>query len=176
MRLSKADADAIEAEIPYLRRYARGLTGRTDTADDLVQDTLERMVKRFDQFRAGSNLRAWAFTILHNVRCDAYRRAARRGIEVAVENVPDRLSTRAEQADQLHLRDFKRAFERLSEPHRQVLLLGGVEGMNYEQIAAILGIEIGTVKSRMARARESLRAEQLTLGRPTPREQWRSAA
>lgn len=176
MTLSKEDADAIEAEIPYLRRYARGLTGRADTADDLVQDTLERVIKRFHQFQVGTNLRAWAFTILHNVRCDQFRRTARRGIEVAVEDVPDRLSSRAEQTDQLHLRDFKRAFERLSEPHRQVLLLGGVEGMSYEQIAEVLGIEIGTVKSRVARARESLRAAQLALGRPTPQEQWRSAA
>jgi RNA polymerase sigma-70 factor (ECF subfamily) len=176
MRLSKADADAIEAEIPYLRRYARGLTGRTDTADDLVQDTLERVVKRFDQFQRGTNLRAWAFAILHNVRCDQYRRAARRGIEVTVDTVPDRLSTRAEQTDQLDLRDFKRAFARLSEPHRQVLLLGAVEGMSYDQIARILGVEVGTVKSRMARARESLRSEQLALARPTPRDQWRTAA
>jgi RNA polymerase sigma-70 factor (ECF subfamily) len=101
MKLSKADADAIEAEIPHLRRYARGLTGRTDTADDLVQDTLERIVRRFDQFQAGTNLRAWAFAILHNVRCDQSRRAARRGVEVTVDDVPERLSTRPEQADQL---------------------------------------------------------------------------
>jgi RNA polymerase sigma-70 factor, ECF subfamily len=175
MMLSKADADAIEAEIPYLRRYARGLTGRADTADDFVQDTLERVIKRFDQFQAGTNLRAWMFAILHNVHCDQYRRAARRGTEVPIENAPDRVSTRSEQADQLYLRDFKRAFQRLSYPHRQVLLLGGVEGLDYEQIAEILGIEVGTVKSRMSRARDKLRGELLALARPVPKDRWHPA-
>jgi RNA polymerase sigma-70 factor (ECF subfamily) len=176
MKLSKADADAIEAEIPYLRRYARGLTGRADSADDLVQDTLERVIKRFDQFQAGTNLRAWTFAILHNVHCDQYRRAARRGIEIPIENAPDRVSSRSEHADQLYLRDFKRAFQRLSYAHRQVLLLGGVEGLNYEQIAEMLEIEVGTVKSRMSRARDTLRGELLALARPVPKDQWRTAA
>jgi RNA polymerase sigma-70 factor (ECF subfamily) len=176
MKLSKADADAIEAEIPYLRRYARGLTGRADSADDLVQDTLERVIKRFDQFQAGTNLRAWTFAILHNVHCDQYRRAARRGIEIPIENAPDRVSSRSEHADQLYLRDFKRAFQRLSFAHRPVLLLGGVEGLNYEQIAEMLDIEVGTVKSRMSRARDTLRGELLALARPVPKDQWRTAA
>jgi RNA polymerase sigma-70 factor (ECF subfamily) len=176
MKLSKADADAIEAEIPHLRRYARGLTGRADSADDLVQDTLERVIKRFDQFQAGTNLRAWTFAILHNVHCDQYRRAARRGIEIPIENAPDRVSSRSEHADQLYLRDFKRAFQRLSYAHRQVLLLGGVEGLNYEQIAEMLEIEVGTVKSRMSRARDTLRGELLALARPVPKDQWRTAA
>lgn len=152
------------------------LTGKPDAADDLVQDALERAIARFDQFRPGTNLRAWLFTILHSARCDQHRRAVRRGPEIPIEEVPDTVSVRPEQADLLHLRDFKRAFARLSEPHRQVLALAGIEGMSYEEIATILAVEVGTVKSRVFRARESLRCEQLKLGRPEPRATWRAAA
>jgi RNA polymerase sigma-70 factor (ECF subfamily) len=78
--------------------------------------------------------------------------------------------------DDLYLQDFRRAFARLSEPHRQVLLLTGVEGMNYEEAAGVLGVEVGTVKSRVFRAREQLRREQEALSRPAPRPRWRAAA
>lgn len=176
MELSRADVDAVEAEIPYLRRYARVLTGTADGADDLVQDALERAVARFDQFRPGTNLRAWLFTIMHNVRCDQYRRTARRGPEVPIEDAPDSLTSRADQADALHLRDFRRAFGRLSEPHRQVLALVGIEGMSYDEVASVLGVEVGTVKSRVFRARESLRCAQLALGQPMARGTMRAVA
>ena len=85
-------------------------------------------------------------------------------------------ATRASQADSLHLADFRRAFDRLSEAHREVLVLIGLEGMDYQRAASILGVEIGTVKSRVFRARECLRREQLMLERPTPRSSWRAAA
>ena len=176
MRLSKDDAKAIEAEIPYLRRYARALAGGRDAADDLVQDGLERAIARFDQFQAGTNLRAWLFTILHNLRCDQHRRVVRRPIEVPIEDAPQQASTRASQADALHLQDFRRAFARLSEPHREVLALVGIEGLDYQRAASVLGVEVGTVKSRVFRARESLRHEQMMLERPTPRPTWRAAA
>jgi RNA polymerase sigma-70 factor (ECF subfamily) len=169
VRLSAEDAKAIEAEIPYLRRYARVLAGRPDAADDLVQDGLERAIRRFGQFREGTNLRAWLFTILHNIRCDQYRRAVRRGPEVPLEHAPMQMSERANQADALHLRDFRRAFDQLSEPHRQVLALVGIEGMSYDQVAEILDVEVGTVKSRVFRARESLRREQQLLASPKAR-------
>ena len=77
---------------------------------------------------------------------------------------------------ELHLADFRRAFNRLSEPHREVLVLVGIEGMDYQRAASILGVEIGTVKSRVFRARECLRREQLMLERPTPRASWHAAA
>ena len=109
MELSQTDARAVEAEIPYLRRYARTLTGKPDAADDLVQDALERAIVRFDQFTPGTNLRAWLFTILHNARCDQHRRAVRRGPEIPIDEVPDTVCTRSNQADLLHLRDFRRA-------------------------------------------------------------------
>ena len=85
MRLSTEQAKAVEAEIPYLRRYARALTGNPDAADDLVQDGLERAIARFDQFQPGTNLRAWLFTILHNMRCDQHRRVVRRPLELPIE-------------------------------------------------------------------------------------------
>jgi RNA polymerase sigma-70 factor, ECF subfamily len=176
VRLNKEDAIAIEAEIPYLRRYARALTGGADAADDLVQDSLERAIARFGQFRAGTNLRAWLFTILHNMRCDQHRRVVRRPLEIPIEDTPHHACTRASQADALHLSDFRRAFGRLSEAHREVLALVGLEGLDYQQAARILGVEVGTVKSRVFRARESLRREQLMLEQPTPRHMWRAAA
>jgi RNA polymerase sigma-70 factor (ECF subfamily) len=175
VRLNTEDAKAIEAEIPYLRRYARALTGGSDAADDLVQDGLERAIARFDQFRPGTNLRAWLFTILHNMRCDQHRRVVRRPPEIPIEDGPQAF-TRASQADALQLSDFRRAFGRLSEAHREVLALIGLEGLDYQQAAKILGVEVGTVKSRVFRARESLRREQLMLERPTPRHMWRAAA
>jgi RNA polymerase sigma-70 factor, ECF subfamily len=176
MRLDREDAKAVEAEIPYLRRYARALTGSPDAADDLVQDGLERAIARFDQFRPGTNLRAWLFTILHNMRCDQHRRVVRRPLELPIEETPHHAWTRASQADALQLSDFRRAFGRLSEAHREVLALVGLEGLDYQQAARILGVEVGTVKSRVFRARECLRREQLMLERPTPRHMWRAAA
>jgi RNA polymerase sigma-70 factor, ECF subfamily len=176
VRLSTEQAKAVEAEIPYLRRYARALTGNPDAADDLVQDGLERAIARFDQFEPGTNLRAWLFTILHNMRCDQHRRVVRRPLELPIEQTPQHACTRATQADALQLSDFRRAFGRLSEAHREVLALVGLEGLDYQQAARILGVEVGTVKSRVFRARESLRREQLMLERPTPRHMWRAAA
>ncbi|HEX5079831.1 MAG TPA: sigma-70 family RNA polymerase sigma factor [Geminicoccaceae bacterium] len=174
--MSKEAAKAVEAEIPYLRRYARALTGGLDVADDLVQDSLERAIARFDQFRPGTNLRAWLFTILHNMRCDQHRRVVRRPVEIPIDDAPHEAVTRASQADALHLSDFRRAFGRLNEAHREILVLVGIEGMDYQRAASILGVEIGTVKSRVFRARECLRREQLMLERPTPRASWRPAA
>jgi RNA polymerase sigma-70 factor, ECF subfamily len=176
VRLTTDDAKAIEAEIPYLRRYARALTGGAEAADDLVQDSLERAIGRFDQFRPGTNLRAWLFTIVHNMRCDQHRRLVRRPIEIPIDDAPQQASTRANQADALHLADFRRAFGRLSEAHREVLALVGLEGLDYQRAASILGVEVGTVKSRVFRARECLRREQQLLDQPAPRAMWRAAA
>jgi RNA polymerase sigma-70 factor, ECF subfamily len=176
VRLTMDDAKAIEAEIPYLRRYARALAGNAEAADDLVQDGLERAIERFDQFRPGTNLRAWLFTILHNMRCDQHRRLVRRPMEIPIDDAAQQTSTRASQADALHLADFRRAFARLSEPHREVLALVGLEGLDYQHAASILGVEVGTVKSRVFRARECLRREQLMLNQPVPRAMWGTAA
>jgi RNA polymerase sigma-70 factor, ECF subfamily len=158
--MDREHGDAIEAQIPSLRRYARALTGSVDRADDLVQDCLERAIARFDQFQAGTDLRAWLFTILHNVHCDQGRRLSRRGPQVPFEDCEYQLKIPARQTERLELRDFTRAFRSLSTDHQRILLLAGVEGFSCEETAQILGIAVGTVKSRLSRARENLRLAQ----------------
>ena len=158
--MNREQGDAIEAQIPSLRRYARALTGSVDRADDLVQDCLERAIARFDQFQAGTDLRAWLFTILHNVHCDQGRRRSRRGTQVPLEDCEHHLKMPARQTERLELRDFARALRSLSTDHQRILLLAGVEGFSCEETAQILGIAVGTVKSRLSRARENLRLAQ----------------
>jgi RNA polymerase sigma-70 factor, ECF subfamily len=155
------DAGAIETHIPSLRRYGRSLTGSADRADDLVQDCLERAVARFGQFQPGTDLRAWLFTILHNVHCDQARRRARQGIQIPLEDCDHLLRLPARQSQSLELRDLHRAFRSLSPEHQRILLLAGVEGFSCEETAQILGVAVGTVKSRLSRARENLRLAHL---------------
>jgi RNA polymerase sigma-70 factor (ECF subfamily) len=155
--MNRTQAKEIEAQIPALRRYARALTGHADRADDLVQDCLERAVAHFEQFRPGTNLRAWLFTILHNVHCDHGRKAGRRATEVPIDDWDEELRAPASQAQSLEVRDFLRAFEKLPRKHQQVLLLAGLEGLSCEETSEILDVAAGTVKSRLFRAREHLR-------------------
>ena len=163
--MTESKSPSIAAHIPALQRYARSLAGSADRADDLVQDCLERAVAHFDQFRPGTNLRAWLFTILHNVHCDQCRQAARRGVQVPIEDCAQELRSPAPQAKHLEFREFSRAFDDLSEPHRRVLVLAGLEGLSCEETAAQLRVAVGTVKSRLFRARASLRAAQHPPGR-----------
>jgi RNA polymerase sigma-70 factor, ECF subfamily len=151
-----ADRDQIVAEIPRLRRYARALTGDAARADDLVQDTIERALSRWSLWRSGTNLRAWMFAIMHNLFVNQIKSAQR--IEyVGDDPLPD-LASRATQSDALEVRDLAGALQRLSPEQREVLLLVGLEELSYEQAANALGIPIGTVMSRLSRARERLRA------------------
>lgn len=161
-----SECKSIEAHIPALHRYARSLAGSADRADDLVQDCLERAVAHFDQFRPGTNLRAWMFTILHNVHCDQCRQVARRGVQVPIEDCAQELRSPAPQAKQLEFGEFSRAFDALSEPHRRVLVLAGLEGLSCEETATRLHVAVGTVKSRLFRARASLRAAQRPSAQP----------
>lgn len=149
------ESSAILAEIPRLRRYARALLGDRAAADDLVQDTLERAWLRLDQWRAGSDLRAWLFSIMHNLRADQMRRPSvpTRSMEEEDIEVP----TRAKQSDELELKDLEWALSYLPDEQREVLLLVGLEEMGYAEIAATMGVPIGTVMSRLSRGRERLR-------------------
>ena len=147
--------DAIVAEIPRLRRYARALAGDAVRADDLVQDTLERALSRFALWRPG-NLRAWLFSIMHNVfvnQVKAFQPISFPGDE-ALPDPP----VRATQADALELRDLSRALLRLPLEQREILLLVGLEGLSYAETAKVLGLPVGTVMSRLSRGRERLRA------------------
>jgi RNA polymerase sigma-70 factor, ECF subfamily len=148
------DAESIVELIPRLRRYARALAGERAAADDLVQDTLERAWSKLHLYRRGTDLRAWLFTVMHNVYVNQLRAA--RPVAQLDEELPE-LSQPARQSDGLELRDLDLAIRRLRPEQREVLLLVVLEDMSYEKAAGTLGIPIGTVMSRLARAREKLR-------------------
>ena len=142
--------------IPRLRRYARALVGDRATADDLVQDTLERAWAKLHLYRRGTDLRAWLFTVMHNVHVNRVR--ASRVTDTLEDEMPE-LAQRAPQGDALLVRDLDRAIARLPAEQRAVLLLVTLEEMSYEEVARTLGIPIGTVMSRLFRARRVLETE-----------------
>lgn len=149
------EADVI-GKIPQLRRYARALTGDAAWADDLVQDAAERALVRRKAFQPGSNLRAWLFTILRNLYIDQLR--ARREIAVDDESAPWRnLEAPRTEVDGLVLRDVQQALYHLSMEQREVLLLVGVEELTYQEASTVLSVPIGTIMSRLSRAREHMR-------------------
>lgn len=153
------------AQIAGLRRYARVLTGDAWTADDLVQDTLERACSKWRLWAADSNLRAWLFTLMHNQFVSQLRRSARQsaaGTAVDLDDVAHELQDGSTAAD-LTL-DIERCLQRLPEEQRAVLLLVSVEDLSYNEVARIIGVPLGTVMSRLSRARSRLR--ELMEGRP----------
>ncbi len=150
-------ADDMIAQLPALRRYAAGLAGRTGEADDLVQDCIERALRRPDALQNRVRMGAWLRSILHNLFVDELRRRRGRGSVVDVRDMEDDLALSAPPQDSSGVRDFGRAMAGLSVEHRQILLLVGVEGLSYRQVADELAIPAGTVMSRLARARAALR-------------------
>ena len=140
--------------LPRLRRYARGLTGDRNAADDLVQDTFAQAWARISTWRPGGDMRAWLFGIMHNLHIDQRRRPAL--VTTRLDEEAD-LPTRAGQLSALEARDIEAALRMLSADQRQVLLLVALEGMAYEAVAQMLGIPLGTVMSRLSRARSRLR-------------------
>src|SRR3954452_39355 len=147
----------VEAEIPRLRRYARALTRNVTRADDLVQSCLTRAVAKQHLWQAGTDLRAWLFTILHNQHVNDVRRSAREGGNVSIEDAAPMLTTQSNAIDVLALRDLDAAIAKLPEEQRQTILLVGLEGMRYEEVALTLGVPVGTVRSRLSRGRDQLR-------------------
>jgi RNA polymerase sigma-70 factor (ECF subfamily) len=150
------ERNAIVDLIPRLRRYARALVGDRSAADDLVQDTLERAWSKFHLYRGGTDLRAWMFTLMHNVHVNRVR--AQRPVDALSDDGPEMLQ-HVTQGDPLMIRDLERALASLREEQREVLLLVALEDMSYDQAARTLGVPIGTVMSRLSRARERLRAK-----------------
>lgn len=148
---------ALVEHIPDLRRYARSLTGDAWAADDLVQDTLERACARWQLWSAGSDLRAWLFTLMHNLFIDGVRRAVRRqqGQRVDVDDVANELVAPAGATDQAL--DLQRCLLRLPDDQREALLLVTLQDLGYEEVARITGVPVGTVMSRLSRARSRLR-------------------
>ena len=140
--------------IPRLRRYARALVGDRARADDLVQDTLERAWVKFHLWRPGSDLRAWLFTVMHNVHVNQIR-ASRN--HYPLDDEAAEVGVAAQQGLSTEIRDLERALALLPVEQREVLLLVALEDMSYAEAAEALGIPIGTVMSRLSRAREKLR-------------------
>jgi RNA polymerase sigma-70 factor (ECF subfamily) len=150
------------AIIPRLRAYARSLAHNRVLADDLVQDALLNALQAREQFRPGTNLRAWVFTILRH-RFLSHMTRGPRSVDVRAEDrdVSSGGWTPATQESGIEVAAFKQVFRSLSPRHREVLVLVGVHGMRYEEVAQICRCEVGTVKSRVCRAREQLRAQLL---------------
>ena len=151
---SMDERQALVELIPRLRRYARSLAGNREAADDLVQDTLERALNKAHLFANGTDLRAWLFTVMHNAYVDQVRGAYRGApLDEDLEDVGQGLP----QTEQLALRDLERAIARLPEEQRSVLLLVCMEGLSYDEVARVLAVPVGTVMSRLSRARERIR-------------------
>ena len=147
----------VEREIPRLRRYARALTRRADRADDLVQETLVRAIAKSDLWQAGTDIRAWLFTIMHNQHVNMVRRAMRDDATVDIEQMSFSLMAITDPTASRQLRELDTALARLPAEQREVILLVGLEGMSYEAAAQILEVPVGTVRSRLSRGRDALR-------------------
>ena len=149
--------DEIEAAVPALRRYARALTRDADRADDLVQDTLERAIRKRALWRPTGPLQAWLFRMLLNIYRNDLRGQRRRGTHLALDAMGIEPATPAAQPGHLALAEVGRALGQLPDEQREALLLVVIEGTSYADAASILGIPAGTLMSRLGRARAALR-------------------
>lgn len=164
--------DELVDVIPHLQAFARMLCRDEDRAKDLTQDAVLRALKAQDRFQMGTNFKAWMFTILRNIFYDQLRQR-----RFEMEPIDDRAlsqSTPATQEVKLHVRDFDRAFQTLSADQREVLILVGASGFSYEDAAEICGCAVGTIKSRVSRARAEL--GQVMEARERPAAQRHQAA
>ena len=169
-KISQTFAARLIAHLPELRRYAVALCGNRDLADDLIQDTIERALSRAPSSLEPERLGAWLRTVVHNLFVDELRRRRRRGVRVDVAELENNLALSTTPADQL-ASDVGRAMASLSIEYRQILVLAGVEQLSYQEIAEELRVPLGTVMSRLARARVALRAALDPEARALPAEQ-----
>ncbi len=171
MTLFREDVAAL---MPHLRAFARSLTaGNAALADDLVQDTLLKALEAQSQFQPGTNLKAWMFTILRNQHLSLMRRKRTRN-EVPDDDIELLGSVPAFQESRLEVAAFRRAFAELGPDHRTVLVLVCIHGLPYDEVAQIMGCEVGTVKSRVNRARSALK--RMLLGDSLPMQPTRKEA
>jgi RNA polymerase sigma-70 factor (ECF subfamily) len=163
-RVSDVFRQRLIAEIPNLRAFATSLSGSVQHADDLVQDTLLKAWGHADSFVEGTNIRAWLFTILRNTYYSLYRR---RGREVQDTDgiYSGKVAVPGGQESAIDLADFRTALAKLPEEQREVLIMVGATGLSYEETAEICGVAVGTIKSRVNRARNKL-AEMLGMTDP----------
>jgi RNA polymerase sigma factor (sigma-70 family) len=147
----------IEPLIPALRRYARVLLRDRAASDDLVQDCLEQAISHWHQRRADGDTRSWIFTILHNLAMTRLKRRTNSALHIAIEDADEGvLSVPPSQEDRLRYRDLLAALSQLPEEQRAALLLVTVEDLSYAEAANVLGVPVGTIMSRLSRARERL--------------------
>ena len=158
---NKPVRDVMLAAVPSLRAFAISLCGNIDRADDLVQETLLRALSHIDSFEPGTNMPAWLFTILRNLFRSEYRKR-RREVEDADGSYAESLTSLPNQTSHLELDEFRRALHLLPADQRESLILVGASGFSYEEAAHICGCAVGTIKSRVNRARTRL-AEILTI-------------
>jgi RNA polymerase sigma-70 factor, ECF subfamily len=155
MKLDPSIRDAVLAAVPSLRAFAISLSGNVDRADDLVQETLLRALVNFDSFEPGTNLSAWLFTILRNLFRSEYRKR-RREVEDGDGTYAESLKSQPEQEARVEFREFRAALAKLPGDQREALILVGASGFSYEEAAGICGCAVGTIKSRVNRARTRL--------------------
>jgi len=155
MKLDPSMRDAVLAAVPSLRAFAISLSGNVDRADDLVQETLLRALVNIDSFEPGTNLSAWLFTILRNLFRSEYRKR-RREVEDADGTYAESLKSQPEQEARVEFREFRAALSKLPPDQREALVLVGASGFSYEEAAGICGCAVGTIKSRVNRARTRL--------------------
>jgi RNA polymerase sigma-70 factor (ECF subfamily) len=153
--LNPALRDQMLGAVPSLRAFAISLSGNVDRADDLVQETLMRAIANIDSFQPGTNMSAWLFTILRNLFRSEYRKR-RREVEDADGSYADTLKSQPEQGSRLEFNEFRAALDKLPPDQREALILVGASGFSYEEAAAICECAVGTIKSRVNRARTRL--------------------
>jgi RNA polymerase sigma-70 factor (ECF subfamily) len=155
MSLDPKIREEILAAVPSLRAFAISLSGNVDRADDLVQETLLRALANIHSFQPGTNMPAWLFTILRNLFRSEYRKR-RREIEDADGSYAESLKTQPEQTSHVEFKEFSAALAKLPDDQREALILIGASGFSYEEAAEICGCAVGTIKSRVNRARTRL--------------------
>jgi len=161
VNLDPSVREAVLAAVPNLRAFAISLSGNVDRADDLVQETLLRALANIDSFQRGTNMSAWLFTILRNLFRSEYRKR-RREVEDTDGSYAERLKSQPEQTGRVEFMEFRAALAKLPADQREALILVGASGFSYEEAAEICDCAVGTIKSRVNRARGRL-AELLSI-------------
>ena len=148
----------IGREMPHLRRYARALTRDTDAADDLVQDCLERALRKRQLWRRQGSIRSWLFRMLYHVFLNTRHAQRRERLMVPLETIAPPMAESPRQEQYVECRDIAEALDQLPEPQYAAIMLIALEGLSYDEAAWVLGIPVGTLRSRLSRGRETLRA------------------
>jgi RNA polymerase sigma-70 factor (ECF subfamily) len=164
MKIDPTLRDTMLAAVPSLRAFAISLSGNVDRADDLVQETLLRALANINSFEPGTNMSAWLFTILRNLFRSEYRKR-RREVEDADGSYAETLKSQPEQTGHVEFQEFRVALAKLPDDQREALILVGASGFSYEEAAEICGCAVGTIKSRVNRARTRL-ANLLSIDNP----------